>query len=330
MIDDDQIEQIEEQYAPRERGKKIQFKRGRSHKQVIAQIADVAKNTPTGWSGIAYPTPPLGMIEQASDARAGFNPSFHASRHERKWIITYLGPFYEDSLITDVLHPVKGGKEANVYCCAAHPTIGAQWLAAKVYRPGIFRKLKNDALYREGGVLKEDGRVIRNRRAQVAMKKKTDFGKEILHANWLENEYGILRALHSAGADVPQPFASGENAMLIEYIGEEGAPAPPLNRVRLERAEAKNLFERLMHNVQVMLAHDCVHGDLSGFNVLYWEGDIWIIDFPQAVNPFKNPHAFKLLTRDLERLCDHFARYGIRAEARALARELWKKSNLPE
>ena len=41
--------------------------------------------------------------------------------HERQWLIESLTPFYRDNVITDVTRRVKGGKEANVYCCIAHP-----------------------------------------------------------------------------------------------------------------------------------------------------------------------------------------------------------------
>src|ERR1051326_7583933 len=51
------------------------------------------------------------LVEQADDTREGFNPSFHSSRHERAWILSYLGGFYEDHMITDVLRQVKGGKQ---------------------------------------------------------------------------------------------------------------------------------------------------------------------------------------------------------------------------
>jgi RIO kinase 1 len=68
-----------------------------------------------------------------------------------------------------------------------------------------------------------------------------------------------------------------------------------------------------------------VHGDLSAYNVLYWNDKLKIIDLPQAVNPYVNPEAFKLLARDLERLCDYFARYGVHANAPQLARDLWER-----
>jgi RIO kinase 1 len=66
-----------------------------------------------------------------------------------------------------------------------------------------------------------------------------------------------------------------------------------------------------------------IHADLSAYNVLYWEGSVTIIDFPQAVDPLGNRSGFDLLRRDVQRLCDYFARYGVRANPQALAGELW-------
>jgi RIO kinase 1 len=72
-----------------------------------------------------------------------------------------------------------------------------------------------------------------------------------------------------------------------------------------------------------MLYRDVIHGDLSAYNVLVWEGRIVVIDLPQAVDPKKNRHAEALLRRDIERICAHVARWGVRADPDALARDLW-------
>mgnify|MGYP000925870685 CR=1 FL=1 len=64
------------------------------------------------------------------------------------------------NIITDVLHQVKGGKEATVYCCAAHPSTGVDLIAAKVYRPREFRQLRNDAQYRQGRRILSDEPVF--------------------------------------------------------------------------------------------------------------------------------------------------------------------------
>ncbi len=266
------------------------------------------------------------LSEEGDDTHKGFNPTFHGSKHERHWIATYLGPFYEDHVISDVLRQVKGGKEATVYCCQATQEVGVRWLAAKVYRPRMFRNLRNDAVYRKGReIIGEEGKEVRGRREHLAMAKKTDFGQILRHTTWLTNEVESLRQLHKAGADVPKPFASNDNAILMEYIGDENFGAPTLHQVRLEPQETRLIFDRLLHNVALFLQHDRIHADLSAFNVLYWEGDITIIDLPQAVNPYVNPQARVLLERDLERICQYFERYGIDADSHKLAHDLWER-----
>ncbi len=256
-----------------------------------------------------------------------FRPTFSASKLERAWILEYLGPFYEDHYIADVLRQVKGGKEATVYCCLAHPRMHMQHIAAKVYRPKIFRTLKNDAEYRQGRTMKdEENQVMRGRREKLAIKKKSDYGQGLMHNAWLANEYQFLLALSAAGADVPKPIAQGYNTILMEYLGDASVPAPMLNTVDLADDEARELFDRVMHNAELFLQHNCVHADLSAFNILYWEGDIRIIDLPQAVNPYVNPKAFQMFERDITRVGQYFARYGIDANPHLLARKMWKRN----
>ena len=266
------------------------------------------------------------LAEAGDDSKHGFSPTFTASKHERAWILTYLGQFYEDQVIGDVLRQVKGGKEANVYCCKANPATGIDLIAAKVYRPRAFRNLRNDAVYRKGReVIGEEGKEVRGRREKLAMKKKTDFGQILRHTTWLANEFETMQRLYAAGADVPKPFAQSDNAILMEFLGDEKFSAPALNQVRLAPRAARTLFDRLIHNVELMLAHDRIHADLSAYNVLYWESEAKLIDFPQAVDPYINPDAFTLLSRDVERLCQYFARYGIESDPARLARDMWDR-----
>ena len=117
-----------------------------------------------------------------------FEPTFTGSRQERKYIRESLGEFYEDRLFTDVLYRVQGGKEANVYRCAAHPATGEKWLAVKVYRPRMFRNLRNDHRYRQGRTtLMPNGRPVkaRDKRLKRAMAGKTNLGKQVSHISWL-------------------------------------------------------------------------------------------------------------------------------------------------
>jgi RIO kinase 1 len=259
-----------------------------------------------------------------------FTPTFTSSRNEREWILTYLGSFYDEQLITDVLARVKGGKEANVYCCHAFAGLGVELIAAKIYRPRMLRNLRNDSLYREGrSVIDESGKVVRDERALHAVRKGSTYGKELSHVSWLGHEYHTLEVLFQAGADVPRPLASGPNTILMEYLGEVYNPAPTLHEVRLSgQAEARRIYERLIHNVDLMLSSNLVHGDLSAFNVLYWDGEFRIIDFPQAIDPRDNRNSFAIFRRDVARLCQYFERYGIVSRPDSLARHMWREHGL--
>ena len=257
---------------------------------------------------------------------AEFSPTFTSSHHEREWILESLSGFYEDQWINDVLYRVKGGKEATVYCCEAHPSMGVELLAAKVYRPRKFRAMRNDAVYKEGrDTLAVTGKAIRDRRAQCAIERKTRRGRAMIAESWLQHEYQTLRLLHDGGADVVEPLAVSSNAILMEYVGDTGSGAPALHEVSPEHGEAQRLFGRLMHNVEVMLSCDRIHADLSAYNVLYWHGDFRIIDLPQAIDPSTNPNAYFMLYRDIERLCQYFVRQGVDADASRLAEDLWKR-----
>lgn len=231
--------------------------------------------------------------------------------------------FYDRSLITDVLYEVKSGKEATVYCCRAHPASGAALFAAKVYRDREQRTFRNDAVYREG-------RPLLDKRAQRALEKGSATGQRMQFASWLGFEWETLGLLHATGADVPKPIARGERAILMEFAGDEEGVAQPLSNVELNAAEARALFGQVMRNIELFLARNRVHADLSPYNILYHAGRLVVIDFPQAVDPRFNPNARDLLLRDIGNVCRYFARFGVQADAEAITARLWWRSRRSE
>jgi RIO kinase 1 len=93
--------------------------------------------------------------------------------------------------------------------------------------------------------------------------------------------------------------------------------------VRPDPEEAQGLFEQVMRAIELLLFRNVIHGDLSAYNVLVWEGRATVIDLPQAVDPRKNRHAEAMLERDVARICEHFARYGVMSSPGQLASDLW-------
>ena len=275
-------------------------------------------------------------VEPQAEQRqeVSFQPTFLAGRRDAPWILSSLTPLYDQKLIIDIIYEVSSGKEATVFCCTAHPDTGQELLAAKIYRPRMFRSLRNDAVYRYSRVQRdEQGQAEHgNSRRGSAATRKTERGRAAQVASWIDYEYQTQRLLSAHGADVPRPYAQVGNAVLMEYLGDESSPAPKLGGVQLEINEAQEHFETIVRNIELALIHGRIHGDLSEHNILYWEGKITLIDFAQAVDPYHNSDVFSLFARDVERICRFFVRFDIKCDPNALAREIWTRhmGPLPE
>ncbi len=268
----------------------------------------------------------LDEIADTTGIEGDFETTYKPAKHEAVWLYDSLKIFYQQALITDVLAMVKGGKEASVYRCQAHESTGKEFLAVKVYRPRMFRNLRNDKMYREGRqILTESGRPVdaRDVRTIRAIGKKSSYGLQVAHTSWLMHEFNAMRDLYNAGADVPEPIGAGENGIVMEYLGDERMPAPPLHTVQLEQDEAKALFDNTIRNMTLMLEQGLIHGDLSEYNILYWAGKITFIDFPQVVEVQSNPNASMILQRDIERVCQYFNQFGVNAITEEIHYNLW-------
>src|SRR5262245_6496596 len=324
-IDGDPYEHYAEQFDPTwgddstHRGHKLRAKSTpkKSRSEVVAELAE-----------------PVGL-------EAGFVTTYQPARYEEEWLKSSLRMFYEEHLIRDVLGQVKGGKEASVYRCAADHGADrilaaargtdkhdgkAELLAAKVYRPRMFRNLRNDHVYRQGRtILTADGRPVKktDHRIMRAIGKKTAFGAQVQHTSWLMHEYTTMERLYRAGAAVPLPIAFADNAILMGYYGDERRAAPTLNEVRLSAGEAAPLFREVLRNIELLLQHNLIHGDLSAYNILYWQGRVVIIDFPQITDLRSNSNADAILRRDITRVCEYFARQGVPSEPAAIMDDLW-------
>ena len=241
--------------------------------------------------------------------------------------------FFDDGWLTAVEYLVSSGKEGTVFCCRAAPHTGHDHLAVKIHRGRSQRSFKNDAVYLGGRVagvslsgsagMKASGKV--DRRLARAVAKRSRTGIAAIEQSWITYEYGTMQALHRAGARVPQPVAQSGHALLMEYLGDADGPAPKLKHVTLSREEAGTVYGILMDEIALWLANDRIHGDLSPFNILYWNGQPVLIDFPQAVNPWDNPDAQFLLERDIRNVVTYFREHGVTADPARITDDLWRR-----
>jgi RIO kinase 1 len=239
------------------------------------------------------------------------------------------GIILEDYTDDEELGLLRSGKEADVHLIRRSGPAGACLLAAKRYRPAAERGFKNDMAYRAhrriDGLVRDGTRRRRpkqGRGLQVAMDKRTEFGRRKLEERWIQAEWDSLDALWQAGAPVPYPVDRLDNGFLMEFVGDAEQAAPRLVDARVAAVELPPLYEQVRAALRTFVGAGLVHADLSPYNTLLWEGRIWIIDVPQAVELLTNEDAMDFLHRDVCNIVAWFRRRGMDVDPEDLFAEL--------
>lgn len=225
-----------------------------------------------------------------------------------EWVIT------EDAAVQRELGLLKTGKEADVYLVERQLGARRNLLAAKRYRSQDLRDFQDDSLYR-------DRQRTGNRRTDLAMAQNTSKGRTFRAALWLDNEFSMLSRLWQCGVPVPYPVQTKGNEILLEYIGDDTECAPRLADTRMERPELEDLAHQTLSAIKRMAAIGVVHGDLSPYNTLVWNGRLQIIDLPQALH-IQDPDGSMLLARDIRNILGWFTKRGVDLNLDAIVREL--------
>ena len=217
--------------------------------------------------------------------------------------------------VGEIISVINDGKEATVYVCRLRDGALA---AAKLYRARKFRAFSNAKDY-------VDTRGIRNKRAAKAIRQGSSKGKRLGHLMWVDREWQALNRLFELGASVPEPLVRAEIGILMEYIGDEDTAAPLLVQAGLDEATASTAWSACLEDVEALLALNLIHGDLSGYNVLWWQGKPRLIDLPQAMDFRTLGNAFELLHRDIANLARTFQSAGLTIDPIDVATRLAKE-----
>ena len=240
-----------------------------------------------------------------------------------RWLVTE--PWTDDDLGV-----IKSGKEAQVNLIERTNEAGESCLLArKRYLPrevkhkgqldamGVQRAstFVNDARYREG-------RDFRKSRDKRAVARKSAYGKQLMQDRWTGQEHEIMTQLWQAGMSVPFPIAYADDIFDLEYIGNADQAAPQLQAARLGSTELSGAFDQLVDGLRCLTREGLVHGDLSAYNLLWWEGRLWFIDFPQTIDMAANLQGFDFLHRDVMNVCTWFHRKGLAVDGDEIFAEL--------
>jgi RIO kinase 1 len=193
--------------------------------------------------------------------------------------------------VIDELHGVvSAGKEARVYWGKNKE---GKELAVKIYltssaefRKGMFKYIEGDYRFKS---VKHDTRS--------------------LIFTWAQKEFRNLEQAARAKVRVPKPIVVKSNVLIMEFIGKNGESAPSLKE-QLPRNPEKVYKVLLTYLKRLYRKADLVHGDLSEYNVMVWNGRPVLFDMSQSV-PTSHPLAESLLRRDLENVNRFFSRLGV-------------------
>jgi RIO kinase 1 len=229
----------------------------------------------------------------------------HGPTPRPDWVITALGAVDAD------LGVLKTGKEADVHVVRRWIPDGTETPAADVLMAAKrFRSSTHRLFHRDAGYL--EGRRVRRSREMRAMARRTEFGKELVSAQWAAAEFHALGELHALGLPVPYPVQLDGLEMLMEFIGTpDGVAAPRLAGARPGPELLRSLFDELHAALVLLASRGWAHGDLSPYNILLDGDHLVLIDWPQIVDVIGNPQGFDFLRRDCLRVCRWFLRQGL-------------------
>ena len=228
------------------------------------------------------------------------------------------------------LGPLRSGKEAQIDLIQRSGADGRSCLLAlKRYVPrkvttkgqleaaGFDRAsaFRHDVEYREG-------RQFRKSRDRRAGERMSTYGKRLLQDRWTDHEFDVTWKLWNAGVAVPFPVSYSDDQYLLEFIGDRAQAAPQLAQARLDGPSLDVAAELIVDGLHGMIRAGFVHGDLSAYNLLWWDEKIWFIDLPQAVDLAANPQGLNYLHRDVTNICQWLQRRGQTIQAEDLFADL--------
>jgi len=194
-----------------------------------------------------------------------------------------------NGFIQDLHGVVKVGKEARVYRGINNEGID---FAVKIYLVTA-RNFKKMLMYIEG-----DPRFKNIRKDS----------RSIIYL-WAKKEFKNLQSAFQSDIKVPKPIVVKNNVLVMEFIGEDGIPAPLLKDLPPEKPEP--MYLEILNQIKNLYKKaKLVHGDVSEYNIMNYDEKPVLFDLSQAVS-IKHPMANELLKRDLNQVNWFFSRLGV-------------------
>jgi len=193
-----------------------------------------------------------------------------------------LVKFLNSRFFSEINGCVSTGKEANVYHAM---NAQGQEFAVKIYKTSIL-VFKDRERYVEGEFRFRKGHCRSNPRKLIKL--------------WAEKELRNLKRIQVSGINCPRPLLVKSNVLVMDFIGRNSIAA---RRLRDQEGLSLETYSTLYLQLVIImrrLYQECklVHADLSEYNVLYFEEQLYLIDVSQSTE-HDHPLSLDFLRRDI-------------------------------
>lgn len=196
-------------------------------------------------------------------------------------------------IIKEIFGVIKSGKESRIY-----GGIGSdeERIAIKIYlitssefKSGMIPYIEGDPRFKV---------VKRDRTSLIYM--------------WAQKEFKNLLKAHESGVRVPRPIHVKKNVLVMEFLGDDDAPAPTLKEKPPKNPS--RMYKTLLEYVRLLYKKaKLVHADLSEYNIMSLGDSPVIFDMSQSVS-IEHPNAEQFLLRDLNSLNKFFEKLGVKVK----------------
>ncbi len=188
-----------------------------------------------------------------------------------------------DGYISNLLGPIGTGKEAYVFYSS---DFHDRFVAVKIHRHNI-------------GAFKSIPSYIKLRG-----KSSGGFIKQI--NDWTRFEYFFLSKAYKLGVNVPEPIRCYENIIVMQLLGNAENIAKMA--IKNDDFDHADWYKKIIDFIILMANEKMIHGDLSPYNILNYNGEPFMIDFSQSLN--LSNLTLNFLVRDITNINNWFRSLG--------------------
>lgn len=128
---------------------------------------------------------------------------------------------------------------------------------------------------------------------------------------WAERGFKNLKLLRSADINCPEAISLKKHVLVMTFLGSDAKPSPQLRNAALNEDQLRRSYEQVIGIMEKMYrVCELIHGDLSGYNLIWHDENVYVIDVSQSMFT-SHPNANAFLYRDCKNILDFYRKSGL-------------------